>query len=188
MLDRASEINDLSQAVFTAIGGVLAICGIRYLHILRKKKAEATFSFWSQLSIRLLQLRAHLNQDKAIINNLFSPDCIKRWGTEGAPTTSERIIEFQTIVKETTEFLKNATDQVPAYAGWIDDYYTIMCFLDDVMFYDILNSEKHYKFASGDISKRNRECDRIINSLDNLISGIEKNQRRVEKELNKRSK
>lgn len=176
LITHASDINDLTQALFSLIGGIFAISGIRYLHTLRKKKAEVTFGFWSQLLIRLSQLKMNLEQDNAIINNLFSDGCKKNWTSEGAPTSTDRIKDFQEMAKDTLAFLKTSSDQLPAYPGWTKDYLEIIQFLNEVLFYDISDSRNYFKYNEGGIASRKAVCEGICNKINKMINGIEKNQ------------
>jgi hypothetical protein len=185
LLSRASDINDLTQAFFSIIGGIFAISGICYLHTLNKKKAEVTFGFWSQLLIRLTQLKLYLENDNAIINNLFSADCTKSWTTEGAPTSSKRIKEFQALAKDTILFLKSSSDQLPAYRGWTDDYVGIIEFLDEILFFDISEPKNYFKYDNVNITVRKDECDKICKKIDNMITGIKNKQFYAEDKLYK---
>ena len=183
ILENASNINNLTQSLITILGSILAITGIQYLNVLKKKKTEVEFSYWTQLLIRLNQILNRLNTNEALINNFYSHECRNSWETVGASVRSEDIKDFIDIVQETIEFIKNTPDQIPAYQGWTTDYKTITVFLDDIFLFDILNPDEHFKYSSGSIEDRERENELIKRALNRMTKEIEEHQKKTEARL-----
>ena len=133
-----SEIIKSLAEVFAAIaGGVCAIKGIFLLRNLKERKLMATFGFWSQLVIKLRMLKKRLEHSPALVNNLYSPKAHELWPNIAAPLEADEIDEFISISNEVLLFVKAASDQIPAYVGWTDDYSNLIDFLDDVLYYNI---------------------------------------------------
>ena len=71
---------------------------------------------------------------------------------------------------------------MPAYKGWTTDYNIIVSFLNDVIQYDIKNSQEYFKY-SGQITKleRNNNCKFICDAMERLCNQIEEKQIEIEK-------
>ena len=150
--------------------------GIGYLETLKEKKAAATFSFWSQLTVRLCELKTALYYDIRILNGLYSENIRKLWAnTSGAP--SNIVNKFYQDAHETLLFIKSASDQMPAYKNWMEDYKELIAFLVDVIQYDIRDLGRGFKFTTEEncidpIDYR----DSICQTIDNLLNGMKSEQ------------
>lgn len=173
--------------IVAIIGGICAIKGINLLKTLREKKVAATFSFWSQLCVKLKMLGSRLEDDPSLINNLYSADSQTTWSTAGAPPDSQDLCDFDAICVETFEFIKKAPDQIPAYLGWTDDYTELISFLDDVSHYDIKNCSSRFKFTENySINERDEYVSSICKVINRMIDNINKAQKDAEKILCKK--
>lgn len=183
IVENTSSINDLSQAFLAIIGGICAISGIRFIKSLREKRAASLFSFWSQLSVRLRQIKSRLEMDNSLVNNLYSPQVKASWTSGAASCVEEKMRDYKKLVESTLEYLKSAADQMPAYNGWVNDYIQIVDYLDDLIMYDILDSSNGFKFNTGTESDRTAYCNDICVVIERMISGILLEQNAAEKKL-----
>lgn len=174
-------IKDLSYIFFNCVSGVSIIKGIGYLKRLKEKKNAATFSFWSQFRIRIWELYSWLKDEYGLVNNLYEPVARKAW-EDKLGSKKERIEQFMNMVEETICFIQSTPDQMPAYKGWTTDYNIIVSFLNDVIQYDIKNSQEYFKY-SGQITKleRNNNCKFICDAMERLCNQIEEKQIEIEK-------
>lgn len=187
VLSNSSNIKDLIEAIIAIIGGVFAISGIKALRSMREKKAAATFSYWSQLLIRLKQVRNRLSNNPSLINSLYSSSCKMTWANTGAPCSTDELKSFKALAEQTLEFLKTAQDQMPAYPGWTKDLGEISTFLDDLIMYDIASDSGRDKYTEGTENDRNIVCDNICDTIERLTTAIICRQSAQEKRLCKKS-
>lgn len=171
-------LNDLAGIIAAIIGGICALKGIGYLETLKKKKAAATFSFWSQLSVRLCELKAALYYDKRILNGLYSEDIRETWvDTTGASPTV--VNKFYQNAHETLFFIKSTPDQMPAYKNWMEDYKGLISFLVDVIQYDVRDLGSGFKFTNDSEEEFIYPvdyCNSICTIIDNLLNGMKSEQ------------
>lgn len=180
-IDMVKAVVDIIVAI---IGGICAIKGINLLKTLREKKVAATFSFWSQLCVKLKMLVSRLEDDPSLINNLYSTTSQTAWSTAGAPPDSQDLCDFDAICNEAFEFIKKAPDQIPAYLGWTDDYTELISFLDDVSHYDIKNCSSRFKFTGNyTMNERDEYVLSICIVINRMIDNIKKAQKDAEKIL-----
>lgn len=163
------------------IQGVVIIIGINYLKTFKDKKNIATFTFWSQLSTRLMKIVSILENEKNIVNNLYKSN--NEWDDCLTPE-NERITEFKELIIETSEFIDNTIDQIPAYRGWTDDYDVIKSFISDVKLYDICNSDKYFKYLDN-VSQleRDKNTQQVINAINQMRKRIKLEQKKIEKKI-----
>lgn len=90
------------------LAGVIAIIGLGYIRPLKDKTRAATFTFWSQLSVRLTVIRKWIEQDNGLLDNMYSSDAKKEWSVL-APNT-DRITQFKEIVQSTLNYIKETSD------------------------------------------------------------------------------
>ena len=87
------EIVEIGANIFVAImTGVVAMLGIGCIKPLKEKTWSATFTFWSQLSVRLMLIRRWLELDTGVLDNLYSPNAKQGWSS--LTPTAERINQF----------------------------------------------------------------------------------------------
>ncbi len=167
------------------ITGVGVIIGLGYLRSLRDKTYNSTFGFWSKLYNRIYEPLRWLKEDNSIVNNLYSPQAKKTWENDLAEV-SDRTKEFKEKAIDILKFLAHETDQMPAYIGWADDYNKLLEFFYDIVQYDICNPNECFKFwESVNIEERNRYCEGIISTMENICKGIKKRQKILEKRIYK---
>ncbi len=168
-----SEYVDIISTIFT---GVIAIIGIRYIKPLKDKTLSATFTFWSQLKIRLISIKTRLEADKEILANIYYND------TENLLPQKERIVELKREIQNTLDFIKNTPDQMPAYRGWSKDYMELIALFEDCIVYDICEGNAHFKRLTEGSDKMDyqKEMSCII---EKIITEIDNRQKKVEKKI-----
>ena len=175
-------IADFSTSFLSIITGVSIISGLRYIKSLKEKTTAATFTFWSQLSMRMRELLIWLKADYSLLDNLFSPESRRQW--EIISTESDELEKFVAKVESTISFIENSPDQMPAYIGWTNDYNCFTEFLYDIIKYDIRDSDHNFKFSEfKGIEFRNQYCNNICIIMERLCKGINERQESIEKEL-----
>lgn len=184
LLDSAENIKTLVEAIVSIIGGVCAIHGIRLIKSLREKKTAATFTFWTQLCVKLKMLASRLESEPSLVNNLYSEEVRALWTNAGAPPTQETLTDFINVATGILEFIKNSADQIPAYRGWTDDYFAIVEFLDDISLFDIADDSSRFKFTKGEtIEQRDEYVSLKCKTLNRMIEKIQSEQKKIEKRL-----
>lgn len=170
------------ESVSTIVAGVGLVMGCRYIRSLREKANSAIFTYWSQISIRLTQIKNAIDADKRLINNLYPEQERQEW--EGSVVSSEKIQSFYKLASDTMDFLKKAPDQMPAYAGWNKDYTTIITFLLDIIQYDIREADKYFILHQGSANEdRNRRCNEVSCALSTILNNIQERQSATEKRM-----
>lgn len=184
LIDNISNMKDLSYIFLNIVLGVSAYKGLGYLKTFKEKKDAATFTFWMHLRIRMMEIRAWLQDSNSLINHLFTEETRLSWESE-SPEDEERIKTFQKLVKETICFIKEAPDQIPAYSGWTYDYNKLVNFLNDIIQFDICNEKEYFKYKEiRSIKERNDYCEDICMAIERMCKGIEDKQIKVEESIN----
>lgn len=146
----SSLLDIINQAVETfgsLLSVVVIIIGLSYIKPLKEKQKMASFSFLSQFRIRLIKISSYLKESNNNLVYLFDGEARSSW-TEMVQPNPTTISDFKITVKETLEFTQNATEQMPAYFGWTNDYNELLVFLTDMIVYDICDSTSKFKFGS----------------------------------------
>ena len=186
-IDIISGIESSVNIIFMLITGVCAIIGILLISKFKEKAIEATFSFWTQLRIRLLRIENRLKNNNGLVNNLYSNDVKSAWSDTGISPSTEDVIDFYNMVEETLHFMENAEDQMPAYRGWVDDYNCVVSFFEDMICYDIRDTVKKFKYNGNEsLNERDKLCEEKCKVMKSLIDGILDKQREAEKKINRR--
>lgn len=176
------NIEIVSNILLSVLTGVVAMLGFGCIKPLKEKTWSATFTFWSQLSVRLMLIRRWLELDVGVLDNLYSPLAKQGWST--LTPSSERIHHFLDIVLSTLEFIKNADDQMPAYQGWSEDYSSLISHLEDMVVYDISNSTTYFKYDSPVTDQERRQFGLNLCSLiDRICTNIKNKQKEIEKKI-----
>ena len=184
ILEKSENLKNLTDIIISILGGICVITGIYYLKNLKEKKYAATFGFWVQLIAKLKRIKNRLEEDNNLINHMFSQDSRSRWTNAAAPAYQSDIDELKSIAQRTLDIIDSASDQMPAYPGWTDDYTFLMDFLDDLFRYDIGNPNERFKYNGvHTIEERNQYVTKVCDTLGRLISGIENAQKAIEKAL-----
>lgn len=171
------SISDIADIVLSVLTGVIAIIGISYIKPLKDKTISATFTFWSQLKIRLIPIKARLEADNDILSNIYNDD-----DDESLHPKKDRITELKTDIQNTLEYIKNTPDQMPAYRGWSVDYAKLILLLEDCLVYDIENGESYFKNIIHDSTNKNYQ-EEICKTIDKIICGIDERQKKIEKKI-----
>lgn len=190
IFQNAGNINELTQAILSITGVIFAFNGIRYIRTLRKKTEEATFGYWLLFLNWLRQLKARIEQDNNLVNNLYSPSCRGLWRGY-TPCDIDALKAFKVFAEQMLDFLKTSPEQMPAYPGWCSDYGMLVTFLTDCIIYDVTESDKSFKFidkpggALYQLSDRNQYCTDICKVIRRMTTKIEEKQTTAEEKLYK---
>lgn len=88
------------------------------------------------------------------------------------------------MAQKTLALIDTATDQMPAYRGWTEDYSKLIVFLDDLFQYDICNAREKFKYSGVyQIETRDACVDMACATIKRLLEGIEEAQKSLEKDL-----
>lgn len=179
MLDSLSTMVGIFLSVIT---GVSMIFGMRYLKSLKEKKLAASFSFWSQIKLKIIQLLNYMLSNKEIINNFYSTESRLRW--EEKEVAMQQLEEFKKLTVDIIKYLDETPDQMPAYIGWSNDMLQFIDFLSKVVQYDICKSDSMY-LKNGIVEKEERDAyyADICNTMQSLIDGIQRGQAELEVNL-----
>lgn len=178
-LEIVEKCVNMGVSVFT---GVVAIIGLGYIKPLKDKTRAATFTFWSQLSVRLILIRKWINHDNGLLDNMYSGNAKKEWVVL-APK-ADRIKQFKEIVQATLDYIEETSDQMPAYIGWSGDYAKLIGYLSDMIVYDITDNTGYFKFTKpvGE-DERKKYCTEICETIDAICKGIKRKQEKIEKRI-----
>ncbi len=175
-------INVIVSIFLSIVTGVSMIFGMRYLKSLKEKKLAASFSFWSQIKLKIIRMHNYMLWNKEIINNFYSVDSRLQW--EENEVTMEQLQDFKKLAKEILEYLDQTEDQMPAYNGWSKDMLELIDFLSKVIQYDICKNDDMF-FTNEIVKKEVRDAyyADICRIMQSLIEGIQKGQSDLEKDL-----
>lgn len=164
------------------ITGVVAIVGLFCFKPLKDKARAATFTFWSQIRIRLEMIHKWLAIDYSILDNLYSPNA--KIGTTVLAPDQDRIDQLKSIVTDTLSYIKTAEDQMPAYRGWSVDYARVVEYLEEMLVYDISDNTKYFKFTNpATDAQRKAYCQEICKAIEKICSEIKKKQDYAERRI-----
>lgn len=183
LVDNIGNLKDMSY-IFLNLGlGVGAFRGLRYLKTYKEKRDAATFTFWVQLRVRMMEIKSWLESEYSLVNCLYDKNIRSTWeGESGAD--DKRIEIFKELVQETLEFIKSSSDQIPAYTGWTDDYNKFIAFLTDVILFDISNGDNYFKFEENcSINERNKYIEEICTTIERICERIVLKQQNIENDL-----
>lgn len=159
---------------------IAILFGYGYIKQLREKMNSASFSYWTQISIRLNLIKEWLESEEKLLINLYSKKAKNNWPIGSIDNTTLQL--FKGDVLETIEFMKITVDQMPVYVGWDEDYINLFRKLQELIIFDIENSIEHFKF--------HEECsyaayedyrNQLIKLLSNMGNEILKNQEKNER-------
>lgn len=181
ILSQPHFISDSVEIMSKIVIGVVSIIGITYIKPLKDKTLTATFTFWSQLKVRLIEIRVRLEADKGILWNIY-----ERKPQEKLAPAMTRVKEIKEEIQNTLDYIKKTPDQMPAYQGWSRDYTQLISLLEDCLVYDICDDNHHFKPVasdSGDLVDYNTE---ICTIIDKICSEIDRRQKYLEKKIVKK--
>lgn len=183
-LENSDKLKNLTDIIISILGGICVITGLNYLKNLKEKKYAATFGFWVQLGVKLRMIMKRLEGDKNLANNLFSEESRTSWTNIAEPPYPDDIKELKSLAEKTLELIDTATDQMPAYRGWTEDYSKLIIFLDDLFQYDISNAREKFKYTGVHPVETRDDCvDKACATIKRLLEGIEDAQKSLERDL-----
>lgn len=182
-----STIDTVVGIVTSLIAGVCAIKGVTYINKLREKTNTATFTYWTQLCTRLRIFESRLRNNYGLINNLYSTESRNTWSGVGISAKDNDVEEFFDIAKDIQCFMKHTLDQMPAYRGWIDDYYYLAEFIDNIIRCDIKNPDDNFLFKDKkSISDRNEYCTEVCKRIQQIVERTTSKQKQAEEDIYKK--
>lgn len=174
--------NILVDIFLSVVTGVTMIIGLRYLKSLKEKKLAASFSFWSQLKLKIIRLNNYLFWNKEIVNNLYSIETRIQWEEKEIPI--KQLEEFKQLSIDILSYLDKTSDQMPAYNGWTEDMKNFIDFLAKIIQYDICNGNSMFmETRVVDKEIRDEYYAGVCKTLTNLIDGIQRGQQELEEKL-----
>lgn len=162
---------------------VVIIIGLSWLKPLKEKQRAASFTFWSQLRVRLIKIHSHLRANDMCLYYLYDPSVCRQWDGVLAPEP-EIFRSLRDAVDETLDFLQGADDQMPPYSGWTSEYTRLLEYFTDIIAFDICESSAKFKYKEkaeySDLSKlQNKLCELI----ESICAKIESKQLFIERKL-----
>lgn len=177
-----NNVDTIVGILISIITGVSVILGLHYLKSLKEKYTVATFTFWSQINVRIVRLCSLLKEEKRFLNNMYPHSVQANWETSNL--SQQRVKEYQNLVKETLKFLESTDDQMPAYIGWSEDFKEFIQFLTNIIQYDICNSTGQFvEDTTGIISDRDTYWENVCSVMERLQTGINKRQKEIEEKI-----
>lgn len=162
---------------------VVIVIGLSWLKPLKEKESAASFTFWSQLRIRLIKIHSHLMANDMCLYYLYDPLVSRQWDGVLAPK-SETFRSLRDAVDETLIFLQGAKDQMPAYPGWTKEYTELLEYLTDIVAYDICESTAKFKYKEMvEFSNLSVLRSNICNLIESICMKIEARQLSIENKL-----
>lgn len=180
VLSKSDFILNYVDIMLKILTGVVAIIGLRYIKPLKDKTLGATFTFWSQLKIRLIRIKVRIEADKGILKNIYAKD--NRDIVEELSPDINRVKDLKKDIEDTIDFIRQTPDQMPAYQGWSKDYFKLLFMLEECVVYDICNNEKYFKRITSDEDRIDYRIE-ICTIIDNICEGIDKMQNELEKQI-----
>lgn len=183
LVDNIGNMKDLSYVFLNIFLGIGAYKGLKYLKTYKEKRNAATFTFWIQLRIRMVEIKSWLEEAPGLVDYLYDETTRGEWLGD-SPIFDERIQQFKKLIEETNKFIKDMPDQMPAYVGWTDDYNKFIEFLNDSIQFDISDGHRYFKFGGGkDIMHRDKYVQDICDIIDKMSKEIVMRQKSIELEL-----
>ncbi len=180
LLKQMDQVLKISNSLLAL---VVIIIGLRWIKPLKEKQSAASFTFWSQLRIRLIKIRGYLKSNDQCLYYLYSPGVRNKWDAILAPSPME-FTSLKDAVEETLIFLQSAEDQIPPYPGWTDNYTNLLYYLTDIVIFDICDSSGKFKFTNSvDYSHLSNLQELICNLIDSMCTEIVNKQEDIEKKL-----
>lgn len=162
---------------------VVIIIGLNWLKPLKEKQNAASFTFWSQMYIRLIRINSYLKSNNKCFFYWYSPSARAEWQAILAPNPEE-ISQLRIMVEETLTFLQEANDQMPPYNGWTNDYAKLLGYFADMVVYDICLSDAKFKFNEKTNYNDYLKLHNSICALIDLMCGkVESKQKTIEYRL-----
>ena len=162
------NIDQILNPISSLFSLVVIVIGLSWIKPLKEKQCAASFTFWSQLHVRLVRIEQYLlsYENELCFLYMYSPTATSSITSTLSPDPENYIPLFD-VAEETLKFLKKANDQMPPYAGWTSDYNQLLNYLTDIIVFDIRNSNAHFKSCK---SISFNDCQRPQKEMYNLIS------------------
>lgn len=173
--ENMANIESFSNIIVNLIvicGGVI---GILFCRQLRDKQMNATFSYLTQLQVRVNKLYNLYSSYGEQIMDRYVPISMRRQDVNARTPFIEDIIkEFAENAAETLKFLRETGEQMPASREWPSYFKLLLDFLSDA---EHLSNVNFNKWASdGDIMQKEEYYNKHIENLNNIIQAIDKRQ------------
>lgn len=171
-----SNIESFSNIIVNIVVIIGGVAGILYWKKLRDKQVNATFSYLTQLQVRIDKLYTIYTEYNTEIMERYIPQLKRRQDINAkTPFIDQIIIEFAESSAETLKFLRTTSEQMPASKEWPTYFRMLLEFLGDA---EHLSIETFHKWASDEeiAEKRDKYNEAHKNNLKNIIEAIELQQ------------
>lgn len=170
----------LSNSLFAL---VVIIIGLSWLKPLKEKQSAASFTFWSQLRVRLIKVHSHLMANDNCLYYLYDPKVCRGWEGVLAPEP-EDFRPLRKVIEETLDFLQKEDDQMPPYHGWTNEYTELLEYLTDIVAYDICDSKAKFKYTDTvEYCSLLQLRDMLCNLIESICEEIKSKQLSIENKL-----
>lgn len=160
--------------IIVILGGIL---GLLYCKKLKEKQMNATFSYLTQLKVRLQILQTMYATHENEIMERFIPETKRREDACAKSSFINDIVdEFSRNALETLKFLQESQEQMPASKDWVDKYEILIEFLLDA---EHLSMHTFYKWIEDDEKQeRDSYLQKHKKNLNELLSDIKTEQQK----------
>lgn len=180
LLEQMDQVLKISNSLLAL---VVIIIGLNWIKPLKEKQSAASFTFWSQLRIRLIRIRGYIKSNDQCLYYLYGPKARNNWDAILAPSPME-FRSLKDAVEEILTFLQSAEDQIPPYLGWTDNYTNLLDYLTDIVIFDICDSGGKFKFTNPvGYSHLLALQESICTLIDSMCKEIVNKQEDIEKKL-----
>lgn len=186
--DVLSNTNVFLQIIVNIVVILGGILGFNYIKKLREKQLDSTFTYLTRLNIRLKYFRNLLLDYRDEIMDCFLPEGSRREiSADRVSLVNHAITNLAKNAKETLNFLKEESNQMPAQQGWIDCFNVFVEFLIDC---EKIDQDAHFKWIAHENIQEEKE-EYYNNALDNinkLLEMVYSRQSKLEHDIFKKKK
>lgn len=143
-VNESQNIINLISIVSSLLSIGMVIYGFTYLSRFKDKKDSASFTYWTQFRIYLVMMEKYLEKYPQLCDNIWNEESRIEASREGA-VVKQVLQDYQNLCSSFLTFAKEASDQIPAYKGWTNDYVGAISCATDMIVYDITDSAHKFK-------------------------------------------
>ena len=143
-INESQSIINILTIISSLLSIGLVIYGVTSLGRFKEKKDSASFTYWTQFRIHVVMMKEYLEKYPQICDNIWNTESRRCAAREGAIVKGV-LKEFQDECTNFLDFVKGASDQIPAYRGWTKDYSEVITCTTDMIVYDVTDSTHKFK-------------------------------------------
>ncbi len=175
------SVRNIISAVTSVLLSVVGVFGIGYLSKMRENNVNATFSYYSQLYVRLHLLSSILEEYKSEFLDRLLPSGSR---AEIDPARSDAVKSAMTILysqaKETISFLQRTDNQVPAGLSWSNELNIFLELLEDCLQMENIH---FYKWVVRNQEEMEKYYRKHTKNIKQMMSQIVLRQTKMERSL-----